>query len=52
VDGVGKRADLLIIDGNPLDDITLLNTRSAIRMVVKHGAIVTHQLSERTPADR
>ena len=49
---VGKRADLLIIDGNPLDDITLLNTRSAIRMVVKHGAIVTNQLPERTPADR
>ena len=36
----GKLADILVINGNPLDDIKLLQNRDAIRMVIKNGDIV------------
>jgi imidazolonepropionase-like amidohydrolase len=36
----GKLADILVIDGNPLDDIKLLQNCEAIRMVIKNGDIV------------
>lgn len=49
---VGKRADLLVVEGNPLDDISLLNNRSAIQMVVKHGDIVTNHLQENSHVAR
>jgi imidazolonepropionase-like amidohydrolase len=39
----GKLADILVIDGNPLDNITLLQNRDAIRMVIKDGVIVVDQ---------
>jgi imidazolonepropionase-like amidohydrolase len=35
----GKIADILIIDGNPLEDITLLQNQDRIKMVVKEGII-------------
>jgi imidazolonepropionase-like amidohydrolase len=33
----GKVADLLVIDGNPLDDIAILRDRSRVRLVIKDG---------------
>ena len=36
----GKLADILVINGNPLEDIRLLQDSNAIRMVIKNGDIV------------
>jgi imidazolonepropionase-like amidohydrolase len=36
---VGKLADLLIIDGNPLDDITILQDTRHLEVVMKEGII-------------
>lgn len=36
----GKWADLLVIEGNPLEDINILSERSRIRMVVKEGCVL------------
>ncbi|MGH2496711.1 MAG: amidohydrolase family protein [Ktedonobacteraceae bacterium] len=38
---VGKRADLLILDGDPLRDIEIVTRKERIRMVVQDGKIVT-----------
>jgi len=35
----GKLADILVIDGNPLEDIKLLQDSNTIRMVIKNGDI-------------
>jgi len=35
----GKYADLLAIEGNPLDDITILQRKERIRLVIKEGAV-------------
>lgn len=37
---VGKEADLLIVDGNPLDDIRILNNAAKKNLVVKAGEAV------------
>jgi imidazolonepropionase-like amidohydrolase len=37
---VGKQADLVWIEGNPLEDIKLLADPSSVKMVLKRGAIV------------
>jgi imidazolonepropionase-like amidohydrolase len=39
---VGKCADLLLLDGNPLDDISLLTRKERIHIVVQQGRIVVH----------
>jgi imidazolonepropionase-like amidohydrolase len=36
----GKWADLLVIEGDPLEDISILSERSRIRMVVKEGCVL------------
>ncbi|WP_340109385.1 amidohydrolase family protein [Pikeienuella sp. HZG-20] len=36
---VGKRADLLLVNGNPAEDITVLQPRENIRTVMKDGRI-------------
>lgn len=36
----GKLADILVINGDPLEDIKLLQNSDAIRMVIKNGDIV------------
>ncbi|TFG96729.1 amidohydrolase family protein [Candidatus Thorarchaeota archaeon] len=36
----GKLADILVINGNPLEDIRLLQNSDAIRMIIKNGDIV------------
>ena len=37
---VGKRADLILVDGQPLDDIAVLQDASRIQLVLRDGAIV------------
>ena len=36
----GKLADLLVVDGNPLDDVDLLLQPASIRVVLQGGRIV------------
>jgi imidazolonepropionase-like amidohydrolase len=36
----GKLADLLLVDGNPLDDLSILADRGRIHMVIQGGRIV------------
>jgi imidazolonepropionase-like amidohydrolase len=43
----GKIADALVIDGDPLDDITILEERSRLRLIMKEGAIVKNRLEAR-----
>jgi imidazolonepropionase-like amidohydrolase len=40
---VGKRADLLVVEGDPLADIRVLNDRAAVRIVVKNGDVVVQR---------
>ena len=35
----GALADLLLVDRDPLADITMLQDRSALRMIMKDGAL-------------
>ena len=35
--GAGKLADLIVVDGNPLSDVTVLQERERIRLVMKEG---------------
>ena len=41
---VGKCADLLIIDGDPLADISVLTHKERIHMVMQNGRIVVGHL--------
>ena len=41
---VGKLADLLVIDGDPISDITCLKDRGNIRAIVKDGAFYKDEL--------
>lgn len=41
---VGLRADLLAIDGNPLDDLSLLQDQARLMMILKDGDIHKHDL--------
>jgi imidazolonepropionase-like amidohydrolase len=36
---VGALADLLLVDGDPLADIAVLQERNALRMIMKDGVI-------------
>ena len=35
----GKRADLLVVDGDPLQNITVLSSKESIFLVMKDGVI-------------
>ena len=35
----GKRADLILVDGNPLDDVTILERGKAVKYVMKDGIV-------------
>ena len=37
---VGKRADLVLVKGQPLDDISLLAEPDNVEMVIKDGSVV------------
>lgn len=41
----GKVADILVVDGNPLDDIRVMQSRERIHMVMKAGKAFTNKLS-------
>jgi imidazolonepropionase-like amidohydrolase len=41
----GKAADVLVLDGDPLEDIRLLQDRSRIHLVMKAGKAFTNKLS-------
>lgn len=36
----GKLADILLVEGNPLDDITVLLDKNNVKMIIKEGSIV------------
>ena len=40
----GKLADLVLVDGNPLQDITLLQDKSRIKLVMKEGKVYRNHL--------
>jgi imidazolonepropionase-like amidohydrolase len=43
----GALADLLIVDGNPLDDVRVLeNPEANLRVIVKDGAIYKNTLAQ------
>ena len=42
---IGKCADLLIIDGDPLADISILTQKERIRLVMQNGCIVVENLN-------
>ena len=46
---VGKLADLLVVEGNPLDDITLLEERANLVAIIKGGRPVKDALSALPP---
>ena len=42
----GKLADLLVVDGDPLSDIKVLQDKSRIKLVMKEGRIYSDLLSQ------
>ena len=40
----GKRADLILVDSNPLDDVSILERGKAVRYVVKDGVTYLDEL--------
>jgi imidazolonepropionase-like amidohydrolase len=47
----GKLADLLVVDGNPLDDLAVLQDRANLVAIVKGGALVKDRLPDRPASD-
>jgi imidazolonepropionase-like amidohydrolase len=41
----GRLADLLVVEGDPLQDVNLLQERSKLRLIMKDGAIIKNTLS-------
>jgi len=41
----GKAADVLVVDGNPLDDISVMQKRDKLHLVMKAGKALTNKLS-------
>ena len=46
----GKRADLLVVDGDPLADISILQDRDKLAVIMKDGQTFKDRLSGRVPA--
>ncbi len=40
----GKLADLLVVDGNPLEDITVLQNRDNLKLIMKEGNAIKNEL--------
>ena len=38
-------ADILVVDGNPLDDISVMQKRDKLHLVMKAGKAFTNRLS-------
>jgi imidazolonepropionase-like amidohydrolase len=45
----GRLADLIVLDGDPLDDLRLLADKKSLRWVMKGGRIVAHRLEADLP---
>jgi imidazolonepropionase-like amidohydrolase len=45
----GKLADLVIVDGNPLEDITILQDHGRIDMVMKDGLMYKGLMNNKSP---
>ncbi len=41
----GKLADLLVIEGNPLENIAVLKNRDNLRLIMKGGRVVKDRLT-------
>ncbi len=41
----GKRADVLVVDGDPLDDIRILEERDRLHLIMKDGKAFTNRLA-------
>ena len=46
----GKRADLLVVDGDPLADIAVLQNRDKLAVIMRDGEAFKNRLAERVPA--
>jgi imidazolonepropionase-like amidohydrolase len=42
----GKLADLLVVEGNPLEDISVLQDEKNLKIIMKSGRIVKNELEE------
>lgn len=42
---IGKAADLILVDGNPLDDIALLGNKERIRLVMRGGRVLVDRMT-------
>jgi imidazolonepropionase-like amidohydrolase len=40
----GKLADLLVVEGNPLEDIAILQNRDNIKLIMKQGRTIKNAL--------
>ena len=48
----GKLADLLVVEGNPLEDIAVLHTQDNLKLIMKGGRVVKDTLESETQPDR
>ena len=46
----GKKADIILVDGDPLKDIAVLQKRENIRMVMKEGVKIVEEGKLNWPA--
>jgi imidazolonepropionase-like amidohydrolase len=44
----GRLADLVVVNGNPLDDVTLLLDPARIELVIKGGAVAVDRRAARS----
>jgi imidazolonepropionase-like amidohydrolase len=44
----GKLADLLVVQGNPLEDISVLQEKKNLKIIMKGGRVVKNELQEET----
>ncbi|MDQ3436797.1 MAG: amidohydrolase family protein, partial [Actinomycetota bacterium] len=42
----GKFADLLVVEGNPLEDISVLQNKSNLKLIMKGGRAFENELEE------
>ncbi|MBA3389355.1 MAG: amidohydrolase family protein, partial [Rubrobacter sp.] len=42
----GKLADLLVVEGNPLEDISVLRKKANLKLIMKGGRITKNSLEE------
>jgi len=40
----GKLADLLVVEGNPLDDISILQNPDNLKLIMKEGNTIKNEL--------